>query len=149
METLTFINDYQVFSEIRTNFKKLKREKHCDDMSQIEKSVKQNTKRLFSFAKSKQTNVNTPNSMEYNGIKAGSPVDIAELFSDYFQFVFTSVDNLDYPNILPFQSDQISHICVYYDNVIGVLRSTNVNKTCGPDNISDVILRECATELVL
>ena len=34
-----------------------------------------------------------------------------------------------------------------YDNVIGALRSTNVNETCGPDNISGVILRECATEL--
>ena len=28
------------------------------------------------------------NSIEYNGIEAGSPVDIAKLFSDYFQSVF-------------------------------------------------------------
>ena len=34
-----------------------------------------------------------------------------------------------------------------YDTVIGVLRTTNVNKKCGPDNISGVILRECAKEL--
>ena len=92
-------------------------------------------------------NVNAPNSMEYNSIEAGSPVDIAKLFSDYFQSVFTPVDNLDYPNIPPFQSDQILHISVSYDNVIGVLKSTNVNKTCGPDNVPGAILRECATEL--
>ena len=72
--------------------------------------------------------MNTPNLMEYNGIEEGSPVDIAELFSDYFQSVFTSVDNLDYPNISPFQSDQISHSSMSYDNVVGVLRTTNVNK---------------------
>ena len=85
--------------------------------------------------------------MEYNGIEAGSSVDIAELFSDYFQSVYASVDNLDYPNIPPFQSNKISHISGSYYNVIGVLRTTNVNQTCGPDNISGVILRECATEL--
>ena len=34
-----------------------------------------------------------------------------------------------------------------YDNVIGVLRSPNVNKTCDTDNIAGVILRECAAEL--
>ena len=85
--------------------------------------------------------------MEYNGIETGSPTDIAELFSDYFQSVFTSVDNLDYPNVPPLHSDPITHTSVSYDNVIGVLRSTNVNKTRGPDNISGVILRECATEL--
>ena len=116
------LTDYQAFSELRTNFKKRKRERYYDYISQIEQSVKLNTKRLFSVAKSNQTNVNTPNLMEYNGIEAGSLVDIAELFSDYFQSVFTSVDNLDYP----FQSDQLSHINVSYENVIGVLRSTNV-----------------------
>ena len=93
------LTDCQVFSELRTNFKELKREKYYDYISQIIQSVKQNTKCLFSFATSKQINVNTPNSMEYNGIEAGSPVDIAELFLDYVQFVFTLVDNLDYPNI--------------------------------------------------
>ena len=67
--------------------------------------------------------------MGYNGTEAGSPVDIAELFS-----VFTSVDNLDYPNIPTLQSDPITHITVSDDNAIGVQRTTNVNKTCGPDN---------------
>ena len=83
-------NVHKVFSELRTNFKKLKREKYCDYISQIEQSVKQNTKRLFSFAKSKQTNVNAANSMEHNGIEAGSPVDIAKLFLYYFQSVSIS-----------------------------------------------------------
>ena len=101
------LTDYQVFSKLRTNFKKLKREGCYDYISQIEQSVKLNTKRLFSFAKSKQTNVNTPNSMNIT-------VDITELFSDYFQYVFTMVDNIDYP----FQSDQISHINVSKENVI-------------------------------
>ena len=73
--------------------------------------------------------------MECRVTEAGSPADIAELFSDYFQYVFTWVDNLDYPNIKPFQSDPITHISVSYDNVIGILRTTNVNKTCDPDNI--------------
>ena len=50
--------------------------------------------------------------MEYNDIEAGSPVDIAKLFSDYFQSVFTSVDNLDYPNIPSFQSDQTTSMCL-------------------------------------
>ena len=85
--------------------------------------------------------MNTRNSMEYNGTEADSPADIAEIFSDYFQSVFTSVDNLDYPTIPHFQSDPITHISVSYDDVIGVLRPTNVNKTCGPDNISGVVLR--------
>ena len=85
--------------------------------------------------------------MDYNGTKAGSHADIAELFLDYLQSVFIGIDNLDYPNIPPFQSDPITHISVSYGNVIGVLRTTNVNKTCGPDNISGVILREWATEL--
>ena len=111
------LTDYQVYSKLRTNLKKLKREGCYDYISQIEQSVKLNTKRLFSFAKSKQTNVNTPNSMNIT-------VDITELFSDYFQYVFTKVDNIDYP----FQSDQISHINVSNENVIGVLKSTNVNK---------------------
>ena len=89
--------------------------------------------------------MDTPNSMEYNSTDAGSLPDMAEIVSDYFSFVFSSVDNLDYPNIPPFQSNQITYISVPYDNVIGVLRTTNVNKTCGPDNISGVILTECAT----
>ena len=28
-------------------------------------------------------NVNTPDSMEYNGTETGNPADIAKLFSDY------------------------------------------------------------------
>ena len=79
------LTDYQVFYKFRTNFKKLKRENYYYDYtSQIEQTIKQTSKSLFSFAKTKQTNVNTPNSVEYNGIEEGSPVDIAELLSDYF-----------------------------------------------------------------
>ena len=58
--------------------------------------------------------MNTPNSMEHNGTEAGSPADIAELFSDYFQsfFTITSVDNLDYPNI-PFNQTQLcASVCL-------------------------------------
>ena len=91
--------------------------------------------------------MNTLNSIEYNSTEADSPADKAGLFSIYFQYVFTSVDNLDYPSMPPFQSDTITHINVSYDNVNGVVRTTNVNKTLGPDIISGVILRECAKKL--
>ena len=77
------------------DLRNLEEKKYCDYISQIQQSVKQNTKRLLSFAKSKQTNVDTPNSMEYNSTEASSPADIAEIVSDYFSYVFSSVDLID------------------------------------------------------
>jgi hypothetical protein len=77
-------SDYSEFTKVRNNFKKIQKAKHADYVLSIEQSVRQNTKRLFSYSQSKQKSGTTPSSMTYNDSEADNAAGIAELFSEHF-----------------------------------------------------------------
>lgn len=76
------------------------------------------------------------------------PSDIANLFNNYFHFVFTSSDCIVPPfDSIPTPRNQFSLISVNCSDVFEVLSSLDLAKAMGNDEINPCILRFCASIL--
>ena len=54
-----------------------------------------------------------------------------------------------YPACLSYNIDTLEHFTVMHETVLGVLRSLDVHKACGPDGLKARILSECADEFAV
>lgn len=88
--------------------------------------------------------------IEYEGKRAYSPLDKANLFSSFFQSVFiVDSEASDFQNLSQLTDHGIGDLSCSADEVAKLLQSIDVNKASGPDNIPPRILKECAMELAL
>ena len=77
-----------------------------------------------------------------------TPYEIAELFNSYFQSVFINDNNRDnYPPCQYFTDNILNNINITSNEVLNLLKSIDVTKSSGPDDIPGSILVKCATEL--
>lgn len=74
---------------------------------------------------------------------------MAELFSDFFQSVYTSNEFIteSLPENRDFISDNLCQIDFLHEDIYVILSETDYSKSCGADKISGIILKECAEEL--
>jgi hypothetical protein len=139
--------EYELFSKLRAEFKKLKLLKYREYVGEVENSSKDNPKRFWGFVSSKSKSGSIPEIVKLNGILYESPDTIAEAFNNYFQSVFNKSDISYLPKLRTFKDDVLNNIRIPYDEVFKLLKGIDVNKACGPDNISSVLLKTCAEEL--
>ena len=117
-------------------------------------SLNTNPKRFWSFVKSCTKKQSTPGCIIYNGTRALTPEDKADVFNQFFCSVFNNrTDKLssipgrgcDYSTVLP--THLINDLICTPSEVAKVLKSLNANKACGPDGVSPRLLNECQMEL--
>ena len=88
--------------------------------------------------------------IEYEGIRAYSPLDKANLFNSFFQSVFIKDSEAsDFQNPGQLTEHVTGDLSCSVEEVAKLLQSIDVNKASGPDNIPPRILKECAMELAL
>lgn len=119
-------------------------------VARVESSAKQNPSTFWSFIRNRKQSPRLPAEMTFKEVSANSPIDVANLFADFFE----SVHNSSFPtfspanlrncptfdlNLLPFDIAQ--------HDVTSALENLDVNKGPGTDNLPPLFLRECAESL--
>ena len=141
---------YKKFSNlVKDNLKKA----YFAYVKDLAASLNTNPKRFWSFVKSCTKKQSTPGCIVYDGARALTPEDKANVFNQFFCSVFNKrIDNLssiprcDYSTVsLPVHL--INDLICTPSEVAKVLKSLNVNKACGPDGVSPRLLKECHMEL--
>ncbi len=114
----------------------------------IEEGLSQNnTKPFWRFVKSKkQDNVGISPLLEKDKLESDSKSK-AEILLRQFSSVFTRIKKGILPEVRKYVDDPLTHITITETGVAKLLRNIKINKASGPDNIPNMVLKECATEL--
>ena len=99
--------------------------------------MKHNSKRFWSFVKSKRSTSTIPNKVTYNDKVYSTVKTIATAFNEYFKSVFIFSQPLENCHFIPFGNAPIFRIPpITPEEVRARLKSLNVNGASGADNIS-------------
>ena len=130
---------YKKFAATRKNLKSAIKSKMKANL--IDSSNPQTiTKKFWSFVKSNSNTSRIPNEVHYSGIYANSDQRQAHLLNNYFfeQFSHPSTYDID------IDFDRCNFKNFYFDvnRIMSILKSINVNKSPGPDDISGLVLKK-------
>ena len=140
---LTFNFDYYLeFSDLRTKCKKEMDKCYNNYISNIEFSLKKDSKKFWSYINNKNNSNNYPNVMNLNTKTASNPSDISNLFSEYFSNVYNSTDNNflfdinSFNNNIPFE--------ITLDDVKYAIKNLKDSLSTGMDGIPAKFIKECS-----
>lgn len=107
--------------------------------------------KFWSYIKSRKKTSGYPSMMYRGNVKARSPGEICDLFADNFESVYVNDDvyfsdfsrNFDHID----KRVDIGAMSLTIDDVMTHLRNIDTSKGDGPDNISPILLKNCADGL--
>ena len=111
---------------------------------------KSNPKIFWSFFRNKTKSKSQPGKIQNDSAGSTDPQGKACLFNDYFKSVFKQVDEREQdqlPDIPIICEDHLSSMCFNDFDVFKILSKLDVNKSCGPDNVSPYVLKMCAQQI--
>ena len=76
-------------------------------------------------------------------------VERAECFGRAFAAKFSDPAVRAFPDCISYDIDNLDQFTVMHETVLGIHRSLNVHKACGPDGLSARVLSECSNELAM
>ena len=144
-------SNYKAYSVLRRKFKYKTEKCFKNYLSNVEKSIRRNIKFFWTYISNRKNANYIPSYMVYKNVAASEASEICELFSNYFQSVFTpsqvpsnfdindiSIDDLQSPHNL------ISNLNFSKIDVNKTLLSLDITKGPGVDNIHACFLKEVA-----
>ena len=111
---------------------------------------KSNPKRFWSFFRKKTKSKSPPSKIQNDSAGSTDPQGKACPFNNYFKSVFKQVDEREQdqlPDIPIICEDHLSSMCFNDFDVFKILSKLDVNKACGPDNVSPYVLKMCAQQI--
>ncbi|CAG9126469.1 unnamed protein product [Plutella xylostella] len=147
------LSDKFTFSFLRDKVKRL--EKLCYDryISVIEDSIESNPKSFWTFIKRKRKGTSFPSCMTYSNISSTSGEQMSDLFSNYFQSTFRQCDqqsNCTHASNFLNQSNAVSDVSsveISSSEIERLLKSLDLNKSAGPDDLPAIFLSRCSKAL--
>ena len=115
-------------------------------MDSLSESQDTNTKRLWSFIRSKTKTRSVPG-ITHGGCVETEPKAKAQIFNDYFYSVFRDDDSPVLPDIDITVNPNLSNVTFSPQDVTSVLLGLDTAKASGPDNVSSHVLKQCAHQL--
>ena len=104
-----------------------------------------NNPRVYKYIRSLTKSHIIPPTLHYNCKIADSNIDKANMFNDYFYFVFTqAATNQSLPTE---NSSHLSSISITEEDVYNALINLDTSKAMGPDGIPPIVLSKCASVL--
>lgn len=149
------VEDYNVFKELRTEFKTMNEVAYKQYISKIENDLKQNPNNFWSYLKSKKEQSSIPLNMKYNNCSLEDPNQIVSAFADFFcKSCSNNSNNLNvrHDPIIPDISSPNHLLHLKYITVEEIIKSSKkikANMTMGPDNIPAFIIRDCISVLAV
>ena len=117
------------------------RNKHKLFIQDLGEASKHNPKRFWSNAKSKLGRKSLPPEKFHNGSKLSSSGDQAGGFNKNFHSVFGEATNNTINSDVADSHPDLSSVTITVDQVKNILQKLDVNKSCGPDDISPILLK--------
>ena len=141
--------DWDKFRIAKRQTQKLTRKSHWDHINNVlEKSLEQgNNKPFWKYIKSKRNDNIGVASIKHNGQLFNDGKTKAELLNKQFKSVFTKDHSEPLPPLKETSYPSINSLKIHHDGVLNLLNKINPNKASGPDNIPNLILKNCAKEL--
>lgn len=141
---------YSQFSEIR---RKCNVMSHIDYKNYIEKTEKylvKNPRKFFDYVRSKKQDHGVPKNMHLDDKNSMNGKDTADLFANHFSSVY-SLESLCPPffNYGHSLTSTLSAVDISENDVLKKLRELKPLSSVGPDGIPPIILKECASHLVV
>ena len=103
------------------------------------------SKKFWSYVKNISNSSRIPDSIYRNGVYANDHSKQADLFNSYFYDQFSTKSN--YSVDVDFFNDEFSSFKFKEDRILGILLNIDINKSAGPDEISGIVLKNCAYTL--
>ena len=117
-------------------------------MDEISQDLKTNSKRFWSFVKSRrQESIGVAPLKDKNGFLKSDSQSKAEILGDQFQSVFTEEDTTSVPDKGTSPFPDMPPITVNEAGIRKLLQNLNPCKATGPDNIPAFVLKNTAPEL--
>lgn len=140
---------YQIYSNLRKEFKVLNRFLYDSFILQIESDISNNPKKFWTFVDSKRKCSGFPKNMCYGSKQANNPHENCNLFASFFESVY-GVNSNQSNNIISNSScNNFSMIQFTESDIFNGLCDLDVTKGCGPDEVSPILLKNCASVLTI
>ena len=138
----------QEYCKVRNKVSETSKKLYSDFVNNLIGNLKFSTKPFYRFIKSKRTDFSPlPPLQSNNGMGyASSDSDKADCLNKYFASVFTTENVTNIPAV----TTTYPSMCDIEVSVTGVqklLAGLDTNKSMGPDGLSPIILKECASEI--
>ena len=139
--------DWAKYRKLRNETQSVMSVKYSAYLDSLTNNLGTNTKRLWSFIRSKTKTRSVPG-IVHGGAVETEPEGKAQIFNEYFHSVFIDDDVHGYPNVDIKFNPSLSEVTFSSQSVIKILLGLDTSKACGHDNdISPHILKQCAHQL--
>ena len=143
---------WAIFRLRRAELKSLIKWKRKPYFKGLSTTLTENSKRFWAYYQAKYKNKRIPSSLQYNGVKVSDAHEKAELFNNYFNSVFKRDDCVPLHEDYFFSgfdnaNQSLSNITLSPSMVREFLDQLNTTKSCGPDEITPRLLKECSKSL--
>lgn len=149
------VSDYEVFALYRTRFKVESKKCYQNYINLVESSIHDNVNYFWTYINNMKSRADIPSSMSYKNVTADDPRDVCQLFSKFFESVFElncvpanyDIDNI--PNNNHTLELNLNHIEISRESVLKELRTLDISKGPGVDNIPPVFFRSTAQTIYI
>ena len=126
---------------MRNKVESMCRSKHKLFIQDLGEASKHNPKRFWSYAKFKLGRKSLPPEMFHNGSKHSGSDDQAGGFNKYFHSVFGKPTHSTINSDVADPHPDLCSVTVTVDQVNNILQKLDVNKSCGSDDITPILLK--------
>jgi hypothetical protein len=138
--------NWSIFSGVRNQLTATIRNAKRLHEEQLIATCKYNKKLLFSYFRGKAAGRPTFNLRRDDGTTSQDPTENVELINNYFSTIVGAAKVGQLPNLIP-QTETISDIEIFEEEVLNLLRACDPTKSAGPDSIHNALLNGCASTI--
>lgn len=140
-----------IFLSVNKEFHTLRDAAFNRYLANYEEMLISNPKKFWSYVKSRKKTTGYPSMMFRGNMKSSNPVDSCSLFAEFFESVYVT-DNESSSDLsgkfYPIDKRiDIGSISLTINDIVTNLHDLDTDKGNGPDNISPVVLKNCAESL--
>lgn len=140
-------DDYNVFSLLRKQVKRLQDQCHAVYISNIEEKLSSNTKCFFSYTKARKATNSLPNVVHHENVTASDRQSACNLFAKYFASVYQQPDQKTITKNQLLTDFVMAPICS--EEVKKILDRLDQYKVSSPDNLPAIFYKNLSASICL
>lgn len=142
------LEDYRIFSSLRSECKLLIDKCHEEYIAHIRRNLKTNVKFFWAYSKSKRQTNSYPSQFKYNNQTANTPGEVCELFATFFRSTYTNEISDNTSHIITTANPTTENpINITPYDVDTTISKIDPNKNGGPDGIPNFFLKQTSKVL--
>lgn len=137
------------YTQALKEFNELDEKLNKDYIDRVQENIIDNPSEFWSYAKIGKKTAAYPLEMQYNGRKCDNPQEIVEMFADYFEGLYVKDDDpYEFDEVYGHEPDNAWEVDLTMLDIEKAIKTLDEKSSAGPDNISPIVIKECADVLV-